>query len=84
MVEMHVAILCACLPAGKPFLRKHFPQVLGSSYGSTPVHTKKQSFLSSHVRRVPLSRRLPSRDNDEIKLSELSADCGDGESNETH
>ncbi|KAF2188516.1 hypothetical protein K469DRAFT_448797, partial [Zopfia rhizophila CBS 207.26] len=30
-IEVHVAIICACLSAGKPFLRKHMPWVIGSS-----------------------------------------------------
>jgi hypothetical protein len=29
MIEMNLAIICACLPAGKAFLRKHFPSVIG-------------------------------------------------------
>ncbi|KAF2188920.1 hypothetical protein K469DRAFT_456892, partial [Zopfia rhizophila CBS 207.26] len=29
-IEAHIAIVCACLPAGKPFLRKHMPKVIGS------------------------------------------------------
>jgi hypothetical protein len=31
---MCVGIICACLPNFKPFLRRHFPKVLGSSYHS--------------------------------------------------
>ncbi|KAH8589764.1 hypothetical protein B0O99DRAFT_745744 [Bisporella sp. PMI_857] len=25
MIEMHIAVVCACLPVGRAFLRKHFP-----------------------------------------------------------
>jgi hypothetical protein len=80
MSEMHVAIICACLPVGKPFLRKHFPKVLGSS-NATPIPSRKQSFHSSHFRRFPLNHRVPSRDDDEIRLSDLCVDHRDGESN---
>jgi hypothetical protein len=79
---MHIAIICACLPAGKPFLRKHFPKVLGSSY-ATPAPSKKHSFHSSHFRRVPLSRRVASRENDEIMLTGLSVYHRDGESSKS-
>ncbi|KAF2185237.1 hypothetical protein K469DRAFT_665468 [Zopfia rhizophila CBS 207.26] len=28
-IEVHLAIVCACLPALKPFLRKHMPRIIG-------------------------------------------------------
>ena len=76
---MHVAIICACLPAGKPFLRKHLPKVMGSSY-ATATPSKKQSHLSSYFRRVPSSHRMPPGEEDEIKLSGLRLASRDGES----
>ncbi|RYP49228.1 hypothetical protein DL768_005002 [Monosporascus sp. mg162] len=54
-IEMHVAIVCACLPAGKPFLRKHMPKTIGSSSGAS-AETKRHTTRSTHP------RRLPSRD----------------------
>jgi len=35
MIEMNLAIICACLPVGKVFLRKHFPGVIGYNLTST-------------------------------------------------
>ncbi|KAH6701291.1 hypothetical protein BKA61DRAFT_204051 [Leptodontidium sp. MPI-SDFR-AT-0119] len=29
-IEVNVGIICACLPSFKPFLRRHFPRVLGN------------------------------------------------------
>ena len=52
---MHVAVVCACLPAGKPFLRKHLPNIIGSSYGAS-VGTKRRTIRSTHT------QQLPSRD----------------------
>ncbi|KAF1977070.1 hypothetical protein BU23DRAFT_527374 [Bimuria novae-zelandiae CBS 107.79] len=37
MVEMHIAIVCACLPVGRAFLRKHFPCVVNYTF-NTFVH----------------------------------------------
>ncbi|KAF2178962.1 hypothetical protein K469DRAFT_323820 [Zopfia rhizophila CBS 207.26] len=34
MIEMHIAIVCACLPVGRPFLRKHFPSVVGYTFNT--------------------------------------------------
>src|SRR5689334_11280318 len=83
MIEMHFAIICACLPAGKPFLRKHLPKVIGSSY-ATPIPSKKQSHHSNYFRRVPSSHRIPPREEDEIKLSGLYVAYRDGEPGKSH
>ncbi|KAH7028416.1 hypothetical protein B0J12DRAFT_609275 [Macrophomina phaseolina] len=37
IVEMHTAIICACLPVGRAFLRKHVPTVVGYNF-----HTRGQ------------------------------------------
>ncbi|KAH7141666.1 hypothetical protein EDB81DRAFT_797473, partial [Dactylonectria macrodidyma] len=35
MVEMDLAIVCACLPAVKPFLQRHGPKLIGSGGGAS-------------------------------------------------
>ncbi|KAH8702769.1 hypothetical protein GQ44DRAFT_831804, partial [Phaeosphaeriaceae sp. PMI808] len=52
-VEVHIAIVCACLPAGKPFLRKHMPIIIGNSYGAS-AGTKRRTIGSTHERHLPL------------------------------
>ncbi|KAH7034021.1 hypothetical protein B0J12DRAFT_679791 [Macrophomina phaseolina] len=37
IIEMHTAIVCACLPVGRAFLRKHFPNIVGYNF-----HTASQ------------------------------------------
>ncbi|KAH8702776.1 hypothetical protein GQ44DRAFT_717296, partial [Phaeosphaeriaceae sp. PMI808] len=32
MIEMHIAIVCACLPVGRAFLRKHFPSLVDYAF----------------------------------------------------
>ncbi|KAH9207135.1 hypothetical protein DL95DRAFT_238186, partial [Leptodontidium sp. 2 PMI_412] len=32
VLELDIGIICACLSSFKPFLRRHFPKVIGSSY----------------------------------------------------
>ncbi|KAH8707091.1 hypothetical protein GQ44DRAFT_817984 [Phaeosphaeriaceae sp. PMI808] len=59
MIEAHVAIVCACLPAGKPFLRKHMPRVIGSSNDAASAAIKLRTIHSTHT------QRLPSRDADD-------------------
>ncbi|KAH8591910.1 hypothetical protein B0O99DRAFT_718424 [Bisporella sp. PMI_857] len=34
IMEMCIGVICACLPTFKPFLRRHFPKLIGSSYHS--------------------------------------------------
>lgn len=53
---MHVAIVCACLSAGKPFLLKHMPWVIGSSQGTSSAMPMLPTIHSTHT------QRLPSRD----------------------
>ncbi|PVH91798.1 hypothetical protein DM02DRAFT_468896, partial [Periconia macrospinosa] len=38
--EVHIAIVCACISAGKPFLRKYMPRVIGSTLRSRTASTK--------------------------------------------
>lgn len=52
-----MAVVCACLPAGKPFLRKYTPNIIRSSYG-TSIRTKKYTIRSTQT------QHLPSRDVD--------------------
>ncbi|KAH7038966.1 hypothetical protein B0J12DRAFT_250037, partial [Macrophomina phaseolina] len=73
VVEMHVAIICACLPAGKPFLRRHFPKVLGSSF-MTSHNTNKATILSSNA------QKPCTKDGDEVPLREFVAPGLDEES----
>jgi hypothetical protein len=35
MIEMHLAIICASLPVGKAFLRKHFPSVVDYTFNAS-------------------------------------------------
>ncbi|KLU92598.1 hypothetical protein MAPG_11543 [Magnaporthiopsis poae ATCC 64411] len=38
--EVHLGLVCVCLLAAKPFLRRHFPKILGNSHrGGTPPPT---------------------------------------------
>ncbi|KAH6704201.1 hypothetical protein BKA61DRAFT_493526 [Leptodontidium sp. MPI-SDFR-AT-0119] len=39
VIELYVGIICACISSFKPFLRRHFPKVIGSSDHSTVVTT---------------------------------------------
>ncbi|PVH90617.1 hypothetical protein DM02DRAFT_421029 [Periconia macrospinosa] len=50
--EAHIAIVCACISAGKPFLRRHMPRVLGSSYGACTAATKLRPIRSTHTQRL--------------------------------
>ncbi|KAH6668450.1 hypothetical protein B0J14DRAFT_165038 [Halenospora varia] len=34
MIEMHIAIVCACLPVGRAFLRKHFPCLIDYTFNT--------------------------------------------------
>ncbi|KAH8704307.1 hypothetical protein GQ44DRAFT_692707 [Phaeosphaeriaceae sp. PMI808] len=68
---MHIAIVCACLPAGKPFLRKHFPQVIESVLSASSA-TKKQTLRSNIVLKPSV------RDGDEIPLNEVLGHSLDG------
>lgn len=34
MIEMHIAIVCACLPVARAFLRKHFTSVVGYNFNT--------------------------------------------------
>ncbi|PVH94206.1 hypothetical protein DM02DRAFT_693663, partial [Periconia macrospinosa] len=35
MIEMHIAIVCACLPIWRAFLRKHFPHVVRYTFNTS-------------------------------------------------
>ncbi|PVH98525.1 hypothetical protein DM02DRAFT_630149 [Periconia macrospinosa] len=56
-IEVHVAIVCACLSAGKPFLRKHMPWVMGDSQGTSSAMAMVHSPTIPSIR----TQRLPSR-----------------------
>ena len=53
IVEVHLAIICACLTTVKPFLRRHMPKVLGGSYHASndtnmrTIHSTYKQHLSS-------------------------------------
>ncbi|KAF2179953.1 hypothetical protein K469DRAFT_673473 [Zopfia rhizophila CBS 207.26] len=64
-IEVHIAIVCACLPAGKPFLRRHFPKFIGSSYGPS-LGTRRETMHSSYA------QHPRSRDGDELSLNVFS------------
>jgi hypothetical protein len=50
--EVHIAIICACILAGKPFLRKYMPRVIGSSYRSRTATTRLHTIRSTHGERL--------------------------------
>ncbi|KAH6714799.1 hypothetical protein BKA61DRAFT_363423 [Leptodontidium sp. MPI-SDFR-AT-0119] len=48
-VEVHVGVICACLPHMKPLLRRHFPKIFeSSSQGDTPMELPSLESLSQH------------------------------------
>ncbi|KAH9209206.1 hypothetical protein DL95DRAFT_449485 [Leptodontidium sp. 2 PMI_412] len=48
-VEVHVGVICACLPHMKPLLRRHFPKMFeSSSQGDTPMELPSLESLSQH------------------------------------
>ncbi|KAH7333200.1 hypothetical protein BKA65DRAFT_41316 [Rhexocercosporidium sp. MPI-PUGE-AT-0058] len=48
-VEVHVGVICACLPHLKPLLRWHFPKVFeSSSQGGTPMELPSLESFSQH------------------------------------
>ncbi|KAH8724356.1 hypothetical protein GQ44DRAFT_286531 [Phaeosphaeriaceae sp. PMI808] len=51
-IEVHTAIVCACISAGKPFLRKHMPKALGSSYNAGIITSKLRTIRSTHTQRL--------------------------------
>ncbi|KAH7029959.1 hypothetical protein B0J12DRAFT_325101 [Macrophomina phaseolina] len=72
-IEMHVAIICACLPEGKPFLRRHFPKVIGSSLNS---HEGTRSYRRGSIRLKEFSVKHA----DEIPLHQPPKGATDGAS----
>ncbi|KAL8369505.1 hypothetical protein RB595_000026 [Gaeumannomyces hyphopodioides] len=68
--EVHLGLVCVCLLSAKPFLKRHFPKVLGSSRGThsaISVDRSRQRTTQSGARGYP----LPSRDGDEIPLGDV-------------
>ncbi|KAH7034022.1 hypothetical protein B0J12DRAFT_607953 [Macrophomina phaseolina] len=78
-IEMYVAIVCACLPEGKPFLRRHFPKVLGSTYNSYR-DTRSHIRTKSHIRGSGHLKEFSVKHADEIPLRELPKGATDGAS----
>ncbi|KAJ0126365.1 hypothetical protein HZ326_30530 [Fusarium oxysporum f. sp. albedinis] len=69
-VEVHLALVCACLASLKPFLRRFLPKVIGSSYGTSDSNSggiQRTLYLTSNPG-LP-----PSRDGDEIPLQPSAA-----------
>jgi len=52
-IEVHMAIVCACLPAGKPFLRKYMPYIFENDYVA-PDGAKRRTIRCTHTQRFPL------------------------------
>ncbi|EJT76903.1 hypothetical protein GGTG_06817 [Gaeumannomyces tritici R3-111a-1] len=66
--ETHLGLVCVCLLSAKPFLRKHFPKVLGSSRGThSATYVNRSRTTQSGARGYPLS----SRDGDAIALGDV-------------
>ncbi|KAH7176032.1 hypothetical protein EDB81DRAFT_771772 [Dactylonectria macrodidyma] len=61
--EVHIAIVCACMPFAKPFLRRYFPRVFGSSSSSCNARPLQTIYSTAN------SHPLPSREGDEASLS---------------
>ncbi|KAH6714832.1 hypothetical protein BKA61DRAFT_343667 [Leptodontidium sp. MPI-SDFR-AT-0119] len=52
VVEVFVGIICACFSSFKPFLRRHFPKVIGSSYHSTAITTPSNTKTANTLPRT--------------------------------
>ncbi|PVI03760.1 hypothetical protein DM02DRAFT_652348 [Periconia macrospinosa] len=73
-LELHLAIVCSCLPLGKAFLRCHFPQVIGRSSQDSHSHPRtRRTFRSTH------QVALPSREENESKLSSEQGKTTEGD-----
>ncbi|KAH8746198.1 hypothetical protein F5883DRAFT_700776 [Diaporthe sp. PMI_573] len=67
MFEVHIGLVCVCLIFAKPFFKRHFPKLLGSSYGahSAPYGSRSRRWITqSDVDRYP----LPSQDGNMVPL----------------
>ncbi|PVI00861.1 hypothetical protein DM02DRAFT_728327 [Periconia macrospinosa] len=51
-VEAHIAVVCASISAGKPFLRRFMPAVIGSSFRTKTVSTKLHTMRSTDRERL--------------------------------
>ena len=60
-----MGIICACLSAGKPFLWKYMPNIIGSSYGAS-IRTKRRTMPSTYTQH--LSLRNTGADHQDIIL----------------
>ncbi|KAF1960635.1 hypothetical protein CC80DRAFT_403355, partial [Byssothecium circinans] len=72
-IELHVGLICASLPHAKPFLRHHFPKLLGTSGDDETSETRR---AKDSFRAVPIGQSL--RDEDEISLCEIGNDPNGG------
>ncbi|KAH7204936.1 hypothetical protein BKA60DRAFT_155712 [Fusarium oxysporum] len=69
-VEVHLALVCACLASLKPFLGRFLPKVIGSSYGTSDSNSGgiQRTLYRTSNPGLPLSR-----DGDEIPLRPSAA-----------
>lgn len=67
VIEVHFAIVCACLPAGKPFLRKYLPKVIGSNNSDSDMTRRRP--IQNHPNQR-LSSGAGIEDGQEIMLME--------------
>ncbi|KAF2178249.1 hypothetical protein K469DRAFT_600191, partial [Zopfia rhizophila CBS 207.26] len=61
--ELHVGLICTSLPYARPFLRHHFPKLLGSSDHTNTLATRRTKRSSQAA-----PATLPLNDEDEIWL----------------
>ncbi|KAH8726764.1 hypothetical protein GQ44DRAFT_613437, partial [Phaeosphaeriaceae sp. PMI808] len=66
-IELHAAVVCACLPAGKPFLRKYIPSLIGSN-GSASTRIEGRTICLTSI------QHLPSRDPNEVRQNIILED----------
>jgi len=67
VIEAHLALVCACLPAGKPFLRKYFPKAF-RSYGASEETRTRTARSDARI------QHYPSNDGDELPLTVIGGD----------
>lgn len=69
---MHVSIVCACLPLGKAFCRRHFPNVFERSFGWT-TYGARRTGRSTKGRSIQLTK------SGTFELVDDQVKCKDGD-----
>jgi len=83
MVEVNLAVICACLTTIKPLLSRMFPRLLGPSSGDGERHTGGEEERGETIGRAPRRKRRNILDSDlltdDVKDSGLSDSRGEEE-----